>query len=140
MSVDLFKEIVPAILMTKKDVLPEEESLSYVPFIVNRALSFHYDCILYANEMNKNHQIDHRLQFLYLLNTVRSYKRPFQKWLKREVIEDLESIKEYYNCSNEKAKVTLRILSADQINEIKNRLKKGGLKNDKSQRTSGGNT
>jgi hypothetical protein len=133
---DLFKDVVPAILQTKKKVITEENEKEYLPFMVNRALSYHYDCILHANEMNKLPDTDKLLQFHYLLNTIRSYKRPFQKWQKREDIDGIEAVKEYYNYSNEKAKEAMLVLSNDQIEFIKR--SKGGL-NDQSQRTRRGN-
>jgi Bacteriophage clamp loader A subunit len=134
---DLFKEIIPSILTGNKDILEDEKD--YVPFIVNKALSFHYDCVLQANQMNMSSGLDNRLQYHYLLNTIRSYKRPFQKWQKRETVEDLEVIKEYFNYSNEKAKEALSVLTNDQINEIRTITDKGGL-NAKSKRTYRGDT
>jgi Bacteriophage clamp loader A subunit len=122
---DLFKDIVPAILQTKKEVLDDEGD--YVPFVVNRALSNHFDCILYANEMNKYPHLDKRMQYDYLMGTVRAYKRPFQKWHKRETSENLDAIKEYFNYSNEKAKEALSILSNDQVTEIRTKLDRGGI-------------
>jgi hypothetical protein len=133
---ELFKDIIPSILNTKKDVLDEEKQ--YVPFVVNRALSFHYDCILHANEMNMLPHTDKRMQYSYLLNTVRGYKRPFQKWQKRETIEDLEVIKEYYSFSNEKAKVALSVLSPAQLDDIKRLLSKGGASNVRHKRINRG--
>lgn len=124
---DLFKDIIPSILQTKKTVITEENERDYVPFIINKALSFHRDCILYANQMNLYPSTDKIMQYQYLLNTIRSYKRPFQKWQKREDIDGLEAVKEYYNYSNEKAKDAMSNLSNDQINEIRKRLDKGGL-------------
>lgn len=132
---DLFKDIIPAILQTKKDVLEDEKD--YSAFVVNKALSFHYDCIMYANQMNQNHGLDDKMQFHYLLNSVRPYKRPFQKWLKPEKVVDLECIKEFYGYSNDKAKAALEVLNDVQLNEIKKNLNKGGL-NGKSKRVSGG--
>jgi hypothetical protein len=122
---DLFKDIVPAILQTKKDVLENEKD--YNAFVVNKALSFHMDCILQANQMNMLPNLDGKLQFQYLLNSVRGYKRPYQKWYKRETMENLDAVKEYFNYSNEKAKEALNILSDAQIEEIKKRIDKGGL-------------
>lgn len=132
---DLFKDIIPSILQTKKNVVDNEKD--YIPFVVNKALSFHYDCVLIANEMNKVPNTDGILQYHFLLNKVRGYKRSYQKWHKRETIEDLDAIKEYFNYSNDKAKEALTVLSNDQINEIKSKLNKGGL-NDKSKRTNRG--
>lgn len=123
---DLFKDIVPAILVNKKNIITSENEKLYNAFIVNRALSFHRDCIFQVNEMNKNSHIDNTMQNHYLLNTIRAYKRPYKEWFKKERIENLEVIKEYYNYSNEKAKEALKILSSDHINEIKKRINKGG--------------
>lgn len=130
---DLFKDIVPSILQTKKDVLENEGD--YVPFVVNRALSYHYDCILFVNQMNMLPHTDKKLQYHFYLNSIRSYKRPFQKWQKNERIEALEAIKEYYMCSNEKAKEIMTILTDGQIDDIKKRIDKGGLKHVESKRT-----
>lgn len=122
---DLFKEIVPSILVTGKDVLDEEKS--YAPYIVNRALSQHYDCIMFANNMNRRPHTDKRMQYDYLLHSVRKYKRPFRGWIKRKEDENMETVKAYYNCSNEKAKEYLRILSQKQIDTLKERLDPGGV-------------
>ena len=122
---DLFKDIVPSILQTKKDVLDNEKD--YVPFVINRALSYHMDCILYANQMNMNHGLSPKLQYQYLLNTVRPIKRKFEKWQKATAIRDIECVKEYFGYSNEKAKEALRILSDENIALIKEKLEKGGV-------------
>jgi len=135
LMVDLFKDIMPSILQTKKNVIEDEKD--YPAYIVNKALSFHKDCVLFANEMNKVPNIDGLLQYHYYLNTIRAYRRPFQKWQKRETIENLEAIKEYFNYSNEKAKDVLMVLSDGQIDDIKRKLNKGGL-NVKSKRTDRG--
>ena len=135
---DLFKDIIPSIQQTKKIVVTQENERDYVPFLVNRALSFHSDIVMFANEMNRMPNLDALLQFHFLLNTVRSQKRPFQKWQKRDTVENLEAVKEYFGYSNEKAKEALTILSDTQIEEIKKSLNKGGL-NVRHKRTSGGN-
>lgn len=136
---DLFKDIIPSIQQTKRVVITAENERDYVPFIVNRSISFHLDMVMPANKMNMMPSTDNLLQYHYLLNTVRAYKRPFQKWQKRETVENLEAVKEYYNYSTEKAKEALSILSDTQIQEIKKNLNKGGL-NVRHKRTSGGDT
>ena len=135
---DLFKDVIPSIQQTKKVVITTENERDYVPFVVNRSISFHLDMVMAANEMNMNPSTDNLLQYHYLLNTVRAYKRPFQKWQKRDTIENLDAVKEYYNYSNEKAKDALSLLSTAQIEEIKKSLNKGGL-NVRHKRTSGCN-
>ena len=125
---DLFKEVIPSILQTKKSVINQDNERDYVPFVVNRALSQHYDCVMYANQMNMLPHTDKLLQYHFYLHSIRPYKRPFQKWHKKETVEALYIIKEYYKCSNEKAKEISNILSGVQIDELKKRLDKGGLK------------
>jgi hypothetical protein len=124
---DLFKEIIPSILQTKKSVIHDDiDAKDYTPFVVNRALSYHMDCVLYANEMNLHPELEKDLQYSYLLNTIRPMKRKFQPWQKSEVDKNIESVKTYFGYSNQKAKEALRILNDEQIAEIKRRTDKGG--------------
>lgn len=125
---DLFKEIIPSILQTKKCVINDAlDRNDYVPFVVNRALSYHMDCILYANEMNLNSGLDKDMQYQYLLNSVRPMKRKFQPWQKSNVVNDLDCVKEYFGYSNNKAKDALRILSDEQLVELREKTHKGGV-------------
>jgi hypothetical protein len=115
-----------AINVTKKDIMVDDISeKAYTPFMVNRGLSYFPDTILFANEMNINHHVDHRLQFDFFINIINKKKR-FSKWAKPINIENLELIKEYYGYSNEKAKSVLSLLNDEQINELKLRIYKGG--------------
>jgi hypothetical protein len=125
---DLFKEILPSILEKKKSVFQDEyDYKDYKPFVVNRALSYHMDCVLYVNEMNIHTGIDSDMQYSYLLNTIRPMKRKFQPWQKSEVDKDIECVKQYFGYSNEKAKEALRILNDEQLAEIKIKTAKGGV-------------
>lgn len=125
---DLFKDIIPSIQQTKKVVITTENERDYVPFVVNRSISFHLDMVMAANQMNMYPSTDNLLQYHYLLHTVRSYKRPFQKWQKRETVDNLEIVKEFYGYSNEKAKEALSLLTVDQLKSIKSQLERGGVK------------
>ena len=126
---DLFREIIPSILQTKKSVIKDEIDLKdYKPFMVNRALSYHMDCVLYANEMNLHGLLDSDMQYQYLLNTIRPMKRKFAPWQKAEVNKDIECIKLYYGYSDNRAKEALSILTDEQIAEIKIKTDKGGVK------------
>ena len=108
------------------DEMPDIES-KYLPYIVNRCLSGHLDAVLYANEMNVNHHLDKKLQYDFLLNTLRSKKR-FSPWIRREEMENLELVKKYYGYSNDKAKQVLSILTEDQITYIRKKLDTGGTR------------
>ena len=127
MSLDLFKEVIPSILKTNEHLFNNSgEENDYVPFVVNKALSGHIDCIFYVNEMNKNTHLDKKLQYDYLFHSIRKYNRNFQKWIKNKESDELELVKQYYNFSNDKAKDALKLLSKDQIKYIKTKLDKGG--------------
>ena len=118
-------EFSNSITYTKKDIMNELNEKEYAPFLVNRSLSYHQDCILYANEMNRRFDISHKLQYHYLLNTIRKRKR-FAKWSKPELIDDLNIVMDYYSISREKAEEYLSILNKSAIETLKRRMKKGG--------------
>jgi hypothetical protein len=121
-------DYVKEILQGKKQLIVDElTEKEYNPFIVNRSLSYHKDCVLYANEMNKRHFIDKKCQFDFFINTVRSQKRPFAKWIKSEKSDDIECIKTIYGFSDTKAREALSLLSKEQIQELKEQTKIGGL-------------
>jgi len=110
---------------TTKEIIEETES--YNPFLINRSLSYFQDTVLLANEMNRYHHLDNKLQYHFLINIVRKRKR-FAKWLKPETISDMEVVKEYYGYSNEKARQAIKLLSPEQITILRNKVSKGGRK------------
>lgn len=123
-------DFINSINFTKENLVVDEWSeKQYNPYVVNKGLSYSHDTVIPANEMNSRPHLEKSLQYSFLINIVRARKR-FNKWLKPEIIESLEIVKEYYGCSNEKAKQALSILSSEQIDTIKEKLKKGGV-NDK---------
>jgi hypothetical protein len=123
------KDWLNSINQTKVDLIEENPDVlkEYAPYIINRCLSGHIDCILFANEMNINHHICKDMQYSFFLNTIRKRKR-YSPWLRKDKIKDLECVKQYYGYSNEKASQALKILSKEQINFIKQRLEIGGTK------------
>lgn len=121
-------DFVNAINSSKKNLIVDDASeKSYVPYVVNRQLSYFQDTVLLANEMNKHHLLDNKLQFHFLLNTVRNRKR-FSKWFKPQDETDLGVVKDYYGYSNDKARQALTILSRNQIEILKKETQKGGRK------------
>jgi len=117
------KDWLNSINHTKEDL--SEDIKSYPPYIINRCLSGHIDCVLFANEMNMNHHLGKDMQYSFYLNSLRKKKR-FSPWLRKDNIKDLECIKSYYGYSNEKAFQALKILSKEQIDFIKQKLETGG--------------
>jgi len=123
------KDWLNSINSTKNNIMDENPDAvkEYAPYIINRCMSGHLDTILLANEMNINSQLDKKLQYDFFINIVRPRKR-FSPWLKKEKIESLEIIKQYYGYSEEKAKSALKILTQDQIDFIKQKMNRGGRK------------
>ena len=123
------KDWLNSINFNKENLIKEEPHIikEYPPFIINKCLSGHMDCVLFANEMNKYHFLDKDMQYSFYLNILRKRKR-FSPWLRKDKVSDLECVKQYYGYSNEKALQVLKILSHEQIDYIKQRLDTGGTK------------
>ena len=133
-------DFVNAITHNKKQLMTGTENdelaeSSYVPFIVNKSLSYFPDTILHANMMNRS-TVDNKLQFSYLLNSIRPAKR-FAKWVKREDNESVELVKQFYGYSTEKALQVMSLLTSDNLHYIKQKLERGG-NNDNSRIASRG--
>ncbi len=90
-------------------------------------MSHHMDTVMFANEMNRLPHLDKKLQYDFFINTVRSRRR-FSPWDKKQKMNDLDVVKQYYGYSNEKARQALNILSPSQLDYIKNKLNRGGRK------------
>jgi hypothetical protein len=110
---------VNSITYTKTNLLETNEIKEYTPYIANKSLSYHLDCLLFANEMNMRPHLDKDMQYTFLFNGIRKSKR-YSKWEKKYDNEDIKYIKKYYNYSEEKARQIIDILSKEQIAYIKN--------------------
>ena len=126
------KDYLKAINETKEPLLDSDDKTwekKFPPFVINRCLSMFYDTIMHSNEMNGLHFLPKRMQFHYLINSIRKKKRFGGKWLSQSKLKNLDVVKEYYGYSNAKAKEALNLLSDGQIEELKMSLTKGGRKN-----------
>ena len=124
------KHYLKSLNETKENLMESDDPMwekKYSPFIINKCLAPFNDTIMLVNEMNQRHHLDSKLQYDFLLNTIRSKKR-YAPWVKGDKLKDLEYVKEYFGYSNEKAKAALKLLDNEQINTIKDSLNKGGRK------------
>jgi|TARA_B100001094_G_scaffold310938_1_gene346075 hypothetical protein len=124
------KDYLNSINLTKENLMETDDPMwekKYSPFIINKCVAPFNDTIMLVNEMNQRHHLDSKLQYDFLLNTIRPKKR-YAPWVKADKLKNLDYVKEYYGYSNEKAKQALSILNDDQITTIKNSLNKGGRK------------
>lgn len=119
-------DFVNAINYTKKDLMEDPDlEKQYQPYLINKALSYFPDTVLYANEINQYSHLDNKLQFHFFLNSIRPSKR-YASWVKKQNNDDVSAIMEYYGYGVEKAQSALSILSPEQLNIIKQKLEKGG--------------
>jgi hypothetical protein len=122
------KDYLNAINQSKEPLLDSEDeqwTKKYPPYIVNKCLAPFPDTIQLVNEMNQLPHLDKKLQFDFLINSLRPRKR-FQPWMKAKKLDNLEYVKEFYGYNNEKARSALDILTDEQISAIKQKLNKGG--------------
>lgn len=122
-------DFINSINFTKKNLMRDTENdqlaeKGYVPYITNKTLSYFTDTLLYANEMNKYGHLDNKLQYEFLLNSIRPKKR-FAKWHKPEQDDDIEVVSEFYNYSLPKARQVLSILSDNQLRTIREKMTQG---------------
>lgn len=119
MALNLFKDILPSIMVSKKSVLVEQhDQKDYSAFMVNRALSLHQDCLHQANQMNILSDLPKDAEYAYLMTTVRSRKRPFVPWPKQLKDDSIKAIQRHFNYSRQKAIAAIKILSEEQVEAI----------------------
>ena len=124
------KEYLRSINTTKENLMDKDDPLyekKYPAFIINKCLAPFNDTIMLVNEMNINNHLDNKLQYDFLLNSLRKQNR-FATWMKASKSKNLEYVKEYFGYNNEKARAVLNILTDEQIATIKIKLNKGGKK------------
>ena len=122
------KDYINAINYTKEPLLDTEDEdwvKKYPSYIVNKCIAPFPDSVMLVNEINQLHHLDKKLQFDFLINSLRPRKR-YAPWMKAKKLKSLEYVKEFYGYNNEKAKAALDILNDEQISAIKERLNKGG--------------
>ena len=121
------KDYLYSINQSKKNILHDDiaSAKKYPAYVINRCLSSFTDTVLYANEMNKNSHIPNHMQYDFLLNSVKPRKR-FSPWTRKDSIDYLDVVKEYYGYNDDKALQALRILTKDQLDKLSYLLRKGG--------------
>lgn len=109
--------------LIKKDTLNEKD---YVPFMVNRGLSYFTDTIMYANEMNMHASTPKKWQFDFYLHGVKKKKR-FAKWAKKDAsTDDIKLVMKEYDYSAKRAQEALTLLTDHQLVELRAKYDTGG--------------
>lgn len=128
---DLFKDVMPAIMHHKKNVFVDDDEkrafLNKSMWPILTTLSMYSDCVMQANVVNMIHHVTSEMKYDFLLNTIRGYKRSYN-YAKKQKHSDLSHIAEYYGVNMNIAKQYHDLLSPQDIEEIKTKLDKGGIR------------
>ena len=113
----------------KKDIMVDDiEEKPYQPFLVNKSLSYHEDCIFLTNEMNTRHSTESRLQYVFFLNTLRR-RQVFQMSVPL-YLKETRCNQTVLSVSTRDAKEYASLLSDKQYRELKNRMQLGSRNNE----------
>ena len=129
-------DFVTSISFSKQNLIAESEwpdatEKEYLPFMVNKALSYFQDTILFSNEMNKASYLTNRQQYEFLLNCPIRAKKRYSKWHKMEQDDTISLIMEVYKYNRKKAESVAKIFTPDQLIQLKDSISMGGQKNEK---------
>ena len=122
------KEYLKSINTTKQNLMDGDDKTwerRYPSFIINKCLAPFNDTIMLVNEMNVHNHLDNKMQYDFLLNSLRKQHR-YASWMKASKSKNLEYVKEYFGYNNEKARSALNILTDKQLALIKKKMNKGG--------------
>jgi len=118
---------VKDILREKKYILnTEQDEKDYIPFLINRSLSYHIDCILYVEQIASRPTIPNKWAYDYYFHAIRAKYRPFQEWIKKETNDVTEMLMEYYQVNRRRAEEYQQLLNKEQIDLIKEDMEQGG--------------
>jgi len=121
-------DYVKSVTETKEYLMVDKAAEKiYVPYLINRSLSFNVETLGYANVINLRNNLDKKLQYDYYFYLFPKRKR-FSKWFKRKSDDDVKLIREYYGYNIQKAKQALTILSKGQLETIRKKFEQGGIK------------
>ena len=113
---------------TKEDLLSDDDAgiseKEYLPYIINRCLSYFPDIIFIINELNKRPDMDKKMQYHFLLHMLEKKNR-FSPWQKKDKIDDLELIKKHYKYNNRTAKEALEVITDSELQKLKNYIESG---------------
>jgi hypothetical protein len=119
MTLETFKDVIPAIFKTKEPVVNKDNEKEYNSFLVNRSLSYFPDTIFYANEMNRFWaSADKKMQFDFYLHGIKTKFRKYVKWAKPENEEAIKVLVKFGKLSRRKAAEVLPLLSEEELKSL----------------------
>jgi hypothetical protein len=118
----------------KERLILSDQDEKYNPWRTNNILSNYPETVFDANIVNMMYHLPFQMQYDYLFYSVRKHKRfskktPQEELDRRKEEEKLiELISEYYKYNIVRSKEVLKILTKEQIEFIRKKQEKGGVK------------
>jgi len=114
-------------ILTSRKKIDDIQSEGYNPFMVNRVISYNYDCVMQAQIMNESGHLDHDLQYRFLFDVVEKKKRGFVPYQKGITDLDVKMTQEAFGCNQKTALQYLSLLNTEGLEKLKDSLYKGGV-------------
>jgi hypothetical protein len=106
--------------------MPDSADRAYVPFMVNRGLSYFNDTVMFANEMNRHASLPAKMQYDFFRHCIRPRKR-FSKWGKRaDDIADVQLLMKHYVCNAERAREVIAFYPEEELAKLRKQYDRGG--------------
>ena len=115
--------------------LDQPREHKYSQWRTNSALSNHIETLSYVSDMNLNHHLSNKMHYHYLFNKVRKQRRYGKKKTDQDKLlekqyeleqQKIALVQEHYKYNVVKAKQALIVLTAEQLNIIRQKQEKGG--------------
>lgn len=112
-------DFVSSVSDNKKDLIKSgtHSESEYIPYIVNKSLSYHLDSLFYANDMNIFANIPKVQQYQYLLSTLKPRKR-FGKWQKPVEDQLVIAIESIFDISLQTARDLAQVLNTKEQEQV----------------------
>jgi hypothetical protein len=119
-------EYAKSINVTKKYIFGNDDE-KYTQFMVNRAMSYQYDCVAAAQIANQFVDITDKMHYDFLFYEIAPKKdRKYIKWEKALKLEDVQLIQQVYFCNQKTALQYLSLLNKEGLQKLKDSLFRGG--------------
>lgn len=121
-------DVITNLSSSNEYIYTKELEKDIVPFMINRAMSNYYDCIFYANEVNKCKNLTKKQVYDFYHYGIQPKKKRFAKWGNSKKDETVLMISEFYKCNIKVAEQYSKFMTPDDINSIREKLDKGGTR------------
>lgn len=99
----------------------------YVPYLINKSLSFNQDTILFALEMSRYMgELSNKAQYDFYYYGIPKKFRKIPWYKKDKQLDEIKAIQQYYQVNTRRAEEIAKTLSPEQLDSILEIIEKGG--------------